>query len=174
MSDELKTMEQIVPMSIGTLVPQRFLDYAMYVIKDRALPDVKDGLKPVHRRIIYAMGELGILSNKPYKKCARTVGDVLGKYHPHGDTSVYEALVILAQEFSTRYPIIDGHGNFGSIDGDPAAAMRYTESRLSRYGQELLTSINKNTVDFKPNYDQEEVEPVVLPSLLPNLLLNGK
>lgn len=173
MSDELKTMEQIVPMSIGTLVPQRFLDYAMYVIKDRALPDVKDGLKPVHRRIIYAMGELGILSNKPYKKCARTVGDVLGKYHPHGDTSVYEALVILAQEFSTRYPIIDGHGNFGSIDGDPAAAMRYTESRLSRYGQELLTSINKNTVDFKPNYDQEEVEPVVLPSLLPNLLING-
>lgn len=169
----IEEKQQIIPMSIGSVVPERFLNYAMYVIMDRALPDIKDGLKPVHRRIIYAMGELGINYNKPYKKCARTVGDVLGKYHPHGDTSVYEALVILAQEFSTRYPLIDGHGNFGSVDGDPAAAMRYTESRLSRYGQELLNSINKNTVDFKPNYDQEEEEPVVLPTLLPNMLLNG-
>lgn len=167
------TQEQIIPIGIGEIVPQRFLNYSMYVIQDRALPDVRDGLKPVHRRIIYSMGELGINYNKPYKKCARTVGDVLGKYHPHGDTSVYESMVIMAQDFSTRYPLVDGHGNFGSVDGDPAAAMRYTESRLSKYGQELLANINKNIVDFKPNYDQEEEEPVVLGTLLPNLLANG-
>lgn len=163
----------IIKSSIGEILPQRFLNYAMSVIQERALPDVKDGLKPVHRRILYAMIELGLKFNGPYKKSARTVGDVLGKYHPHGDQSVYEAMVILAQTFSTRYPLVDGHGNFGSIDGDPAAAMRYTEARLSKYGQALLADITKNVVDFKPNYDQEELEPVVLGNLLPNLLLNG-
>lgn len=163
----------IVKSSIGEILPQRFLNYAMSVIQDRALPDVRDGLKPVHRRILYSMYELGLKFNGPYKKSARTVGDVLGKYHPHGDQSVYEAMVILAQAFSTRYPLVDGHGNFGSIDGDPAAAMRYTESRLSKYGQALLADITKNIVDYKPNYDQEELEPTVLGNLLPNLLLNG-
>lgn len=172
-NEENKIIENIIPIDVYSALGPRFLNYAMSVITDRALPDVRDGLKPVHRRIMYAMNELGIHYNKPYKKSARTVGDVLGKYHPHGDASVYQALVILAQDFATRYPLIDGHGNFGSIDGDGAAAMRYTESRLSRIGQQLLNDINKNTVDFVPNYDGEELEPSVLPTLLPLLLMNG-
>lgn len=172
-NEELKAIENIVPIDVYSALGPRFLNYAMSVIADRALPDIRDGLKPVHRRIMYAMHQLGIDYNKPYKKSARTVGDVLGKYHPHGDASVYLAMVILAQDFATRYPLIDGHGNFGSVDGDSAAAMRYTESRLSRLGQQLLKDINKNTVDFMPNYDGEEQEPTVLPTLLPLLLMNG-
>ncbi|WP_235806508.1 DNA gyrase subunit A [Fructilactobacillus fructivorans] len=150
-----------------------FLDYAMSVIVSRALPDVRDGLKPVHRRILYDMHELGVTPDKPYKKSARIVGDVLGKFHPHGDSSVYEAMVRMAQEFSYRYMLVDGHGNFGSVDGDGAAAMRYTEVRFSKISMEMLRDINKDTVDFQPNYDGTEREPVVLPARIPNLLLNG-
>jgi DNA gyrase subunit A len=150
-----------------------YIDYAMSVIVGRALPDVRDGLKPVHRRILYSMHELGLSSDKGYRKCARIVGDVLGKYHPHGDTSVYDALVRMAQDFNMRYPLVDGHGNFGSVDGDGAAAMRYTESKMSKITMELLREINKNTVDFGPNFDGEEEEPLVLPSRYPNLLVNG-
>jgi len=152
---------------------QGYLNYAMSVIVDRALPDVRDGLKPVHRRILFGMDELGLHYNKAHKKSARLVGDVLGKTHPHGDQSVYEAMVKLAQDFSMRYPLVDGQGNFGSIDGDGAAAMRYTETRLSKIGQVMLKDLYKNTVDFKPNFDESLTEPTVLPSLLPNLLLNG-
>jgi DNA gyrase subunit A len=150
-----------------------YIDYAMSVIVGRALPDVRDGLKPVHRRILFSMYELGVTSDKSYRKCARIVGDVLGKYHPHGDTSVYDALVRMAQDFNMRYPLVDGHGNFGSVDGDGAAAMRYTESRMGKITMELLREINKNTVDFGPNFDGEEEEPLVLPSRFPNLLVNG-
>ena len=154
-------------------VKQSFLDYAMSVIVSRAIPEVRDGLKPVHRRIIYGMNELGMQPNQPYRKCARIVGDVMGKYHPHGDSAIYSALVRLAQPFSIRYTLIDGHGNFGSIDGDEAAAMRYTEARMSKICLEMVRDIKKDTVDFVPNYDGEEEEPVVLPSRIPNLLLNG-
>ncbi|WP_415577790.1 DNA gyrase subunit A [Lentilactobacillus buchneri] len=150
-----------------------FLDYAMSVIVARALPDVRDGLKPVHRRILYDMHELGVTPDKPYKKSARIVGDVLGKYHPHGDTAVYESMVRMAQDFSYRYMLVDGHGNFGSVDGDGAAAMRYTEARLSKIAMEMLRDINKDTIDFQPNYDGTEREPSVLPSRFPNLLVNG-
>ncbi|MFD2170651.1 DNA gyrase subunit A [Tumebacillus lipolyticus] len=150
-----------------------FIDYAMSVIVSRALPDVRDGLKPVHRRILYAMYEVGMTPDKPYKKSARVVGDVLAKYHPHGDASVYDALVRMAQDFNTRYLLVDGHGNFGSVDGDSAAAMRYTESRMSKIAMELLRDINKETVDFGPNYDGNEKEPQVLPARFPNLLVNG-
>ncbi len=150
-----------------------FLDYAMSVIVSRALPDVRDGLKPVHRRILYAMNDLGNTADKPYKKSARIVGDVIGKYHPHGDTSVYDAMVRMAQDFSFRVPLVDGHGNFGSIDGDGAAAMRYTEARMSKMAMELLKDINKNTIDYQDNYDGSEREPIVLPSRIPNLLVNG-
>lgn len=150
-----------------------FLSYAMSVIVSRALPDVRDGLKPVHRRILYAMNELGVYSDRPHKKSARIVGDVIGKYHPHGDSAVYEAMVRMAQDFSYRYPLVDGHGNFGSVDGDGAAAMRYTEARLSKIAAEMLRDLNKNTVDFQDNYDGSEKEPVVLPSRIPNLLVNG-
>jgi len=150
-----------------------FIDYAMSVIVQRALPDVRDGLKPVHRRILFAMYEVGMTPDKPYKKSARVVGDVLAKYHPHGDASVYDALVRMAQDFNTRYLLVDGHGNFGSVDGDPAAAMRYTESRMAKIAMELLRDINKETVDFAPNYDGNEKEPAVLPSRFPNLLVNG-
>lgn len=150
-----------------------FLDYAMSVIVARALPDVRDGLKPVHRRILYDMHELGVTPDKPYKKSARIVGDVLGKYHPHGDTAVYESMVRMAQDFSYRYMLVDGHGNFGSVDGDGAAAMRYTEARLSKIAMEMLRDINKDTIDFQPNYDGTEREPVVLPARFPNLLVNG-
>lgn len=154
-------------------IKESFLDYAMSVIVSRALPDVRDGLKPVHRRIIYSMYDMGITSDKPYKKCARIVGEVLGKYHPHGDTAVYDALVRLAQDFSIRYMLVDGHGNFGSVDGDGAAAMRYTESRLAKISNEMVRDINKNTIDFTENFDGDEKEPVVLPSRFPNLLVNG-
>ena len=150
-----------------------YIDYAMSVIVARALPDVRDGLKPVQRRILHAMVELSNYPDKPHRKCARIVGDTMGKYHPHGDSSIYEALVKLAQDFSTRYPLVDGHGNFGSVDGDSAAAMRYTEARLSKMSMEMLTDINKNTVDFVPNFDETEKEPTVLPSRYPNLLVNG-
>ena len=150
-----------------------YIDYAMSVIVTRALPDVRDGLKPVHRRILYAMSEAGMLPGKAYKKSARIVGDVLGKYHPHGDTAVYESAVRMAQDFSTRYPLVDGHGNFGSVDGDSAAAMRYTEMRMAKITVEMLRDIDKNTVDFMPNYDGSLQEPLVLPSRIPNLLVNG-
>ena len=150
-----------------------YIDYAMSVIASRALPDVRDGLKPVQRRILYSMIELNNGPDKPHRKCARIVGDTMGKYHPHGDSSIYGALVNMAQEWSTRYPLVDGHGNFGSVDGDGAAAMRYTEARLSKISMELTADINKNTVDFIPNFDETEKEPVVLPARYPNLLVNG-
>ena len=150
-----------------------YIDYAMSVIASRALPDVRDGLKPVQRRILYSMIELNNGPDKPHRKCARIVGDTMGKYHPHGDSSIYGALVNLAQEWSTRYPLVDGHGNFGSVDGDGAAAMRYTEARLSKISMEMTADINKNTVDFAPNFDETEKEPTVLPARFPNLLVNG-
>src|SRR5690625_2291365 len=150
-----------------------FLDYAMSVIVSRAIPDVRDGLKPVHRRILFAMHDLGMTSDRAYKKSARIVGDVIGKYHPHGDSAVYEAMVRMAQDFSHRYLLVDGHGNFGSVDGDSAAAMRYTEARMSKLSMELLRDINKDTIDFQDNYDGAEKEPVVLPARFPNLLVNG-
>ncbi len=163
----------IIQRDIGDSMKKAYLDYSMSVIVGRALPDVRDGLKPVHRRILYSMFEQGVTSDKPYKKSARTVGDVMGKYHPHGDTAIYDSLVRMAQDFSMRYPMIDGHGNFGSIDGDSAAAMRYTESRLQKFALEMMRDIDKDTVNFIPNYDGEEMEPSVLPSLVPNLLING-
>ncbi|UJF26945.1 DNA gyrase subunit A [Planococcus sp. 107-1] len=159
--------------NISTEMRTSFLDYAMSVIVSRALPDVRDGLKPVHRRILYAMHDLGITSDKAYKKSARIVGDVIGKYHPHGDTAVYETMVRMAQDFSYRYMLVDGHGNFGSVDGDAAAAMRYTESKMSKISMELLRDLNKNTIDYRDNYDGQEKEPIVLPSRFPNLLVNG-
>lgn len=163
----------IVNRDIGTEMRDSFMDYAMSIIVSRALPDVRDGLKPVHRRILYAMSDLGMSPDKPYKKSARIVGEVIGKYHPHGDSAVYESMVRMAQDFSMRYMLVDGHGNFGSVDGDMAAAMRYTEARLSKIAMELLRDINKETIDFTDNYDGEEQEPVVLPSRFPNLLVNG-
>ncbi len=171
MADE--KVQHIQERDIGTEMRSSFMDYAMSIIVSRALPDVRDGLKPVHRRILYAMSELGMSPDKPYKKSARIVGEVIGKYHPHGDSAVYETMVRMAQDFSLRYMLIDGHGNFGSIDGDAAAAMRYTEAKLSRIAMELLRDIHKDTVDFIPNYDGEEQEPAVMPSRFPNLLVNG-
>ena len=164
---------KIIERNIETEMKTAYIDYAMSVIVSRALPDVRDGLKPVHRRILYSMHEDGITSDKPYRKCANTVGSVLGRYHPHGDSSVYDAMVRLAQDFSMRYTLIDGHGNFGSIDGDGAAAMRYTESRMSKIAEQMLVDIEKNTVDFMPNYDDRLQEPTVLPSKIPSLLING-
>lgn len=163
----------VVPVNIHDEVKVSFLDYAMSVIVSRALPDVRDGLKPVHRRILFAMSEMGSTHDKPYRKSARIVGEVLGKYHPHGDVALYDTLVRMAQDFSTRYPLVDGHGNFGSQDGDSAAAMRYTEARMSSIAGELLTDLNKETVNFRPNFDESLQEPVVLPSRFPNLLANG-
>jgi len=164
---------QIKDRNISKEMRDSFLDYAMSVIVSRALPDVRDGLKPVHRRILYAMHDLGMHSDKPFKKSARIVGEVIGKYHPHGDSAVYETMVRMAQDFNYRYMLVDGHGNFGSVDGDSAAAMRYTEARMSKIAMELLRDINKDTIDYKPNFDGEEKEPVVLPSRFPNLLVNG-
>ena len=165
---------QIIPTALHQEMQQSYLEYAMSVIVGRALPDVRDGLKPVHRRILYAMHELGLTPDRPFRKCARVVGDVLGKYHPHGDQSVYDALVRLVQEFSTRYPLLGGHGNFGSVDNDPPAAMRYTETRLAPIGNEaMLTEIGEATVDFVGNFDNSQQEPMVLPAQLPFLLLNG-
>ena len=163
----------ILDIDLNSEMENSFLSYAMSVIVQRALPDVRDGMKPVHRRILYAMSQIGVFSNTAHKKSARIVGDVIGKYHPHGDTAVYEAMVRMAQDFSYRYPLVDGHGNFGSIDGDGAAAMRYTEARMSRVTNEMLRDINKNTVDFQDNYDGSEQEPAVLPARIPNLLVNG-
>ncbi|MGL6009194.1 MAG: DNA gyrase subunit A, partial [Culicoidibacterales bacterium] len=163
----------IKPINITHEMKNSFLDYAMSVIVSRALPDVRDGLKPVHRRILYAMNDLGIHADKSYKKSARIVGEVIGKYHPHGDSAVYETMVRMAQDFSYRYMLVNGHGNFGSVDGDGAAAMRYTEARMSKIAMELLRDINKNTIDFQDNYDGEEREPIVLPARFPNLLVNG-
>ncbi len=168
-----KKEETIIQKNIEKEMQDAYIDYAMSVIVSRALPDVRDGMKPVHRRILYTMYEDGITPDKPYRKCATTVGDVLGRYHPHGDASVYDALVRMAQTFSLRYPMVDGHGNFGSIDGDPAAAYRYTEARMSKISQLMLTDIEKNTVDFMPNFDDRLQEPTVLPAKIPALLLNG-
>ncbi|KPU42961.1 DNA gyrase subunit A [Oxobacter pfennigii] len=165
--------DKIVQVDIKDEMKKSYIDYAMSVIAGRALPDVRDGLKPVHRRILFSMNELGVTSDKPYRKSARIVGDVLGKYHPHGDASVYDAMVRLAQDFSTRYELIDGHGNFGSVDGDSAAAMRYTEARMSKIASEMMRDIEKETVDFIPNFDDTLKEPLVLPSRFPNLLVNG-
>lgn len=170
----LQGLGQVIPTALHTEMQQSYLEYAMSVIVGRALPDVRDGLKPVHRRILYAMHELGLTPDRPYRKCARVVGDVLGKYHPHGDQAVYDALVRMVQNFSTRYPLLDGHGNFGSVDNDPPAAMRYTETRLARISHEaLLSEIGEATVDFIGNFDNSQQEPVVLPAQLPVLLLNG-
>ena len=163
----------VVSINIVTEMKNSFIDYAMSVITDRALPDVRDGLKPVHRRILYAMHEMGLTASAKTRKSAAVVGDVLGKYHPHGDVAVYDSMVGMAQEFSYRYPLIIGQGNFGSIDGDNAAAMRYTEAKMSKLSAELLRDLEKETVDFRPNYDSTKKEPVVLPASVPNLLLNG-
>ena len=165
--------EFLAPINVSQEMRKSFLEYAMSVIVSRALPDARDGLKPVHRRILYSMSELGVTSTDPFKKSARIVGDVLGKYHPHGDTAIYESMVRMAQDFSLRYPLIDGHGNFGSIDGDEAAAMRYTEARMSKIANEMIDGLKKNTVDFIPNYDGSEQEPLVLPARFPNLLISG-
>jgi len=165
--------KEIIPVNIEDEMRKSYLDYAMSVIVGRALPDVRDGLKPVHRRVLYAMNELGAHSNKPYYKSARIVGDVIGKFHPHGDQSVYDTLVRMAQPFSLRYLLVDGQGNFGSVDGDSAAAMRYTEARMSKLAHELMADIDKDTVDFQPNYDEKELEPTVMPTRVPNLLVNG-
>ena len=165
--------ENIHDVNLTSEMRESFIDYAMSVIVARALPDVRDGLKPVHRRILYGMNELGVTPDKPHKKSARIVGDVMGKYHPHGDSAIYESMVRMAQSFSYRNMLVDGHGNFGSVDGDGAAAMRYTEARLSKIAMEMLRDINKDTVDFQGNYDDSEQEPVVLPARFPNLLVNG-
>jgi DNA gyrase subunit A len=165
--------EKIVPVTLEEEMKSSYIDYAMSVIVARALPDVRDGLKPVHRRVLYGMHELGMFHNKPYKKSARIVGEVLGKYHPHGDTAVYDTMVRMVQDFSLRYPLVDGQGNFGSVDGDSPAAMRYTEARLARISEEMYRDLDKNTVDFVPNFDDSLQEPTVLPSYLPNLLING-
>jgi len=166
--------DRIIQTDLRNEMSRSYLEYAMSVIVGRALPDARDGLKPVHRRILYAMYELGLTSGRPYRKCARVVGEVLGKYHPHGDTAVYDALVRMAQDFSMRMPLIDGHGNFGSVDNDPPAAMRYTESRLQSLTDEsLLEDIESETVDFADNFDGSQQEPTVLPARVPQLLLNG-
>src|SRR5437016_12707665 len=165
--------ERQVPVPIEEEMRKSYLAYAMSVIVGRALPDIRDGLKPVHRRVLYAMQELGLVSNRAYKKAARVVGEVLGKYHPHGDSSVYDALVRMVQEFSLRYPLIDGQGNFGSVEGDGAAAYRYTESRLMPIAMEMLADIDKNTVNYVPNFDDHLEEPSVLPAGIPNLVVHA-
>ncbi|MFN5890844.1 MAG: DNA topoisomerase (ATP-hydrolyzing), partial [Bacteroidota bacterium] len=164
---------RIIPINIEDEMKTAYIDYSMSVIVSRALPDVRDGLKPVHRRVLYGMVELGLGASRPYKKSARIVGEVLGKYHPHGDSSVYDTMVRMAQDWSLRYPFVDGQGNYGSIDGDPPAAMRYTEARLRRIAEEMMVDIDKNTVDFRPNFDESLQEPTVMPAKIPNLLVNG-
>ena len=180
MADELENLDgeasnqgTIIPIHIEDEMKGAYIDYSMSVIISRALPDVRDGFKPVHRRVLYGMSELGVYHNRPYKKSARIVGEVLGKYHPHGDSSVYETMVRMAQDWSLRYPLVDGQGNFGSVDGDFAAAMRYTEARLKKVAEEMLADINKDTVNYQPNFDDSLEEPSVLPARIPNLLLNG-
>lgn len=165
--------KEIIPVNIEQELKQSYLDYAMSVIIGRALPDVRDGLKPVHRRVLFSMFQLGTDWNKPHKKSARIVGEVIGKYHPHGELAIYDTLVRMAQPFSLRYVLIDGQGNFGSVDGDAPAAMRYTEVRMSKIAHSLLADLDKETVDFAPNYDETEFAPVVLPTRIPNLLING-
>jgi DNA gyrase subunit A len=165
--------EKVIPINIEDEMKTAYIDYSMSVIVSRALPDVRDGLKPVHRRVLYGMLDLGVLHNRPYKKSARIVGEVLGKYHPHGDASVYDTMVRMAQEWSLRYMLVDGQGNFGSVDGDPPAAMRYTEVRFRKITEEMLADIEKDTVDFRPNFDDSLTEPTVLPTRIPNLLMNG-
>src|SRR3989337_3263188 len=169
----MQIIEQKIPVNIEDEMKGAYLDYAMSVIIGRALPDVRDGLKPVHRRVLYAMYDMGNVWNKPYKKSARVVGDVLAKYHPHGDVAVYDTIVRMAQDFAMRYPLVDGQGNWGSLDGDSAAAMRYTEARMTSIAEQMLSDIQKETVDFKPNYDNRLMEPSVLPASLPQLLVNG-
>ncbi|MFM2101701.1 MAG: hypothetical protein RIR05_687, partial [Bacteroidota bacterium] len=164
---------KIIPINIEDEMKTAYIDYSMSVIVSRALPDVRDGLKPVHRRVLYGMLDLGVLHNRPYKKSARIVGEVLGKYHPHGDASVYDTMVRMAQDWSLRYMLVDGQGNFGSMDGDMPAAMRYTEVRFRKIAEEMMSDIEKDTVDFKPNFDDSLTEPTVLPSRIPNLLMNG-
>lgn len=168
-----KPIGKIVPVKIEDEMKKSYIDYSMSVIVGRALPDVRDGLKPIHRRILYAMNGLSLTPDKPHRKSATIVGEVMGNYHPHGDAAIYDAMVRLAQDFSTRKLLVDGHGNFGSIDGDPPAAMRYTEARMTRIALEMLSDLNKDTVDFIPNYDESLKEPSVLPSRFPNLLVNG-
>ncbi len=168
-----RTNERLSPMELEHELRNSSTSYAMAVIVTRALPDVRDGLKPVHRRILYAMNDMGMTPDKPFRKSARIVGEVLGKYHPHGDAAVYDAMVRLAQSFSTRYMLVDGQGNFGSVDGDGAAAMRYTEARLSKVALEMVRDIEKETVDFYPNFDETLMQPAVMPSRIPNLLVNG-
>src|SRR5574343_296218 len=165
--------DSILPVDIVSEMKESYIAYAMTVITSRAIPDVRDGLKPVHRRILFGMNELGLGAGKPYKKSARVVGEVLGKYHPHGDGSVYDAMVRMAQDWSLRYPLVDGQGNFGSIDNDPPAAMRYTEARLRKIAEEMMVDIDNETVDFRPNFDESLEEPTVLPAKIPNLLVNG-
>ncbi|MGN1235052.1 MAG: DNA gyrase subunit A, partial [Christensenellaceae bacterium] len=166
-------MTKLLDTEVNDELKRSFIAYAMAVNKSRAIPDARDGLKPVHRRILYTMHEMGLYNEKPYRKCARIVGDCMGKFHPHGDSSIYDALVRLAQDFSINFPLVDGHGNFGSVDGDPPAAMRYTEARLAKLAAEMLRDLDKETVDFLPNFDGMEMEPTVLPSRFPNLLVNG-
>src|ERR687894_1813662 len=173
MSIDQLTGGNIEPRGLEEEMRSSYLDYAMSVIVGRALPDVRDGLKPVHRRVLYAMNESGLQPNRAYRKCAGIVGDVMGKYHPHGDSAIYDTLVRMAQDFAMREPLVDGQGNFGSIDNDPPAAMRYTEARLARLATEMLRDIDADTVDFTPNYDDSTLEPVVLPARFPNLLVNG-
>src|SRR5690242_1130958 len=163
----------IEPRGLEEEMRSSYLDYAMSVIVGRALPDVRDGLKPVHRRVLFAMHEAGLQPNRPYRKCARVVGEVMGNFHPHGDQAIYDTLVRLGQDFAQRYPLVDGQGNFGSIDNDPAAAMRYTEARLARLATEMLRDIDADTVEFAPNYDESRLEPLILPARFPNLLVNG-
>jgi DNA gyrase subunit A len=162
--------ERIISINIEDEMKTAYIDYSMSVIVSRALPDVRDGLKPVHRRVLYGMTELGLASNRAHKKSARIVGEVLGKYHPHGDSSVYDTMVRMAQDWSLRYPFVDGQGNFGSIDGDPPAAMRYTEARLRKIAEEMMVDIDKNTVDFRPNFDESLEEPSVMPAKIPNFV----
>ena len=169
----MESGEKIIQVNIENQMKTAYIYYSMSVIVARALPDVRDGMKPVHRRVMYGMYELGVLSNRSYKKSARIVGEVLGKYHPHGDTSVYDAMVRMAQDWSLRYPLVDGQGNFGSMDGDNPAAMRYTEARMSKIAEEMVADIEKDTVDFKLNFDDTLQEPTVMPSRIPNLLING-
>jgi DNA gyrase subunit A len=168
-----ETVGNVVPLKIEDEMRHAYLDYAMSVIVSRAIPDVRDGLKPVQRRILYTMHDLGMRPGTPYRKSAKVAGDTMGRFHPHGDQPIYEALVRMAQDFSLRYPLVDGQGNFGSVDGDPPASMRYTEARLATIAEEMLLDIDKETVDFYDNYDSSEKQPVVLPARLPNLLVNG-
>src|SRR5690625_4845022 len=171
-NDLVPGSDRVIPINIEDQMKTAYIDYSMSVIVSRALPDARDGLKPVHRRVVYGMMDLGVTSNKAYKKSARIVGDVLGKYHPHGDSSVYDTMVRMAQSWSLRYPLVDGQGNYGSVDGDPPAAMRYTEARLKKIAEETLSDIHKDTVDFQLNFDDSLKEPTVLPTRIPNLLVN--